>query len=103
MRVGVSVDALKRYGNSNLIFAMDALHPNDDYESINIGCEYVFNKILSIRAGYKSLFAKDSEEGLSLGVGLNYSIGGVRLILDYAYHKLERFKDIQKFSMGLGF
>jgi len=102
-RVGASVDVLKGYRKSNLILALDALHPNDDYESINVGCEYVFNKILAIRAGYKSLFAKDSEEGLNLGVGLNWPIGGVRLMIDYAYHKLERFNDIQKFTIGLGF
>lgn len=102
-RVGVSVDVLKGYRKSNLILALDALHPSDDYESVNVGCEYVFSNIISIRAGYKSLFAKDSEEGLNLGAGVNYHIAGLQLMLDYAYHKLERFNDIQKFTIGLRF
>jgi hypothetical protein len=103
-RVGVSVDVLKGYGKSNLILAADALHPNDDGECLNVGCEYVFNKMVSIRAGYKSLFAKDSEEGLNFGGGLRYPFaGGMSLAIDYAYSKLERLNDIQKFTIELGF
>jgi hypothetical protein len=102
-RVGVSVDVLKGYGKSNLILAVDALHPNDDYESLNVGCEYVFNQMFSVRAGYKSLFNKESEEGLSLGAGVHYTVGGMRLMLDYAFRDFGVLKDIQKFTIGLGF
>jgi predicted porin len=102
-RIGVSVDVLKGYGKSNLILAVDALHPNDDVEYLNIGCEYTFNKMVSLRAGYKTLFAKESEEGLSLGAGIHYPVGGVRLMLDYAYHDFGVLKDVQKFSIGIGF
>jgi len=102
-RVGVSMDVLKGYGKSNLILAVDALHPNDDVESLNVGCEYIFNKMVSIRAGYKSLFAKDSQEGLSLGAGVDYPVGGMRLMLDYAFHDFGILKDIQKFTIGIGF
>ncbi|MFC1569325.1 PorV/PorQ family protein [bacterium] len=102
-RVGISMDVLKGVGNSNLILAVDALHPNDDYESLNVGCEYVFNRMFSIRAGYKSLFNDESEEGLSLGAGINYHMGGVRLMLDYAYHDFGVLNYIQKITIGLGF
>lgn len=102
-RVGISMDVLKGIGKSNLILAVDALHPNDDYESMNVGCEYVFNKMFSIRAGYKSLFNKESEEGLSLGAGLNIPMGGIRLVLDYAYHDFGVLNYIQKITIGLGF
>ncbi|MBN1780339.1 PorV/PorQ family protein [bacterium] len=102
-RVGISIDVLKGAGNSNLILAVDALHPNDDYESVNAGCEYVFNRMFSIRAGYKSLLNDESEEGLSLGAGVNYSMSGMRLMLDYAYHDFGVLNYIQKISIGLGF
>ena len=102
-RVGISMDVLKGYGKSNLILAVDALHPNDDVESINVGGEYIFNHMVSIRGGYKSLFNKYSEEGWSLGGGLNYPVGGIRLMLDYAYHDFGRLKDIQKITIGIGF
>jgi hypothetical protein len=102
-RVGLSIDLLKGAGNSNFILAVDAMHPNDDYESMNVGCEYIFNNMLSLRAGYKSLFNEESEEGLGLGAGVHYSLGGMRLMLDYAYHDFGVLKDIQKITIGLGF
>ena len=61
-------------GKSNLIIAVDALHPNDDVEYVNVGAEYTFNNMVSLRGGYKTLFAENSEEGLSLGGGLKYRI-----------------------------
>jgi len=75
-RVGISIDILKGAGNSNFILSADALHPNDDVESLNLGAEYIFNDLVSLRTGYASLFAKDSFQGLSLGAGLNYVIVG---------------------------
>jgi len=103
-RVGVGMDVLKGKGNSNLIVAVDALHPNDDVEYMNIGAEYTFNQLVSIRGGYKSMFKEDSEEGLSLGGGLKYSVAGVsELRLDYAYVDFGRLNNVQKFTLTLGF
>jgi hypothetical protein len=85
-RVGLAMDVLKGIGNSNLILAFDALHPNDDYESVNVGAEYIFNKMFLLRAGYKSLFIPESEEGLCFGAGLQTMITGMLgLKFDYAY------------------
>ena len=70
---------------------------------MNVGCEYVFNKMFSIRAGYKTLFNDESEEGLGLGAGMSYPLGSMRLMLDYAYHDFGVLNDIQKITIGLGF
>lgn len=103
-RVGVSMDILKGAGNSNLIFSADALHPNDDVESVNLGAEYIFNDLVSLRAGYSSLFSKDSFQGLSLGAGLNYTImSNTRLIVDYAYKDFGLLNNVQMFTLGLNF
>lgn len=103
-RVGVGMDVLKGAGNSNLIIAVDALHPNDDVEYLNVGAEYTFNRMFSLRGGYKSLFARDSEEGLSVGGGIRYSIAGfTELQIDYAYQDFGILKNVQKFTLALGF
>lgn len=103
-RVGLSMDLLKGKGNSNLIVAVDALHPNDDMETVNIGAEYGFNKMFFLRGGYKSLFASDSEEGLCMGAGFSYNIPGAgTLMLDYAYEDFGVLKEVQLFTIGLGF
>jgi hypothetical protein len=103
-RVGVSVDVLKGLYDSNLIVAVDALHPNDDVERANVGLEYTYRRMVSLRAGYKALFARDSEEGLSFGGGVTTKVFGRAAVrLDYAWGDFGRLKDIQKFSVGLGF
>lgn len=103
-RVGIALEVFNGLANSRLTFALDALHPNDDVESINLGCEYNFKNRLALRAGYKSLFARDAEEGLSLGVGLQSGIAGqARLHLDYAYRDFGVLNDIQMLSLSLAF
>ncbi|OGC01074.1 hypothetical protein A2V82_06895 [candidate division KSB1 bacterium RBG_16_48_16] len=103
-RVGVSMDMLKGAGNSNLILSVDALHPNDDVESVNVGAEYVFNDLLSLRGGYASLLAEDTETGLSFGAGLHQQMmGRVELMLDYAYRDFGLLENVQMFTLGLKF
>jgi opacity protein-like surface antigen len=102
-RVGISMDVLKGIGNSNLILAADALHPNNDLESVNIGAEYILNGMYFIRGGYNSLFAKDSEMGLTLGVGLRYNLSNIDLLLDYAYQDFGILNNVQMFTLGIGF
>ncbi|MDZ7261140.1 MAG: PorV/PorQ family protein [candidate division KSB1 bacterium] len=103
-RVGLSMDVLKGAANSNLILSVDALHPNDDVEYMNVGGEYVFNNLFALRAGYKSLFARYSEEGLTCGAGLNYKLrGAFTLRIDYGYEDFGVLKNVQMFTVGLSF
>ncbi len=101
-RVGASIDIFKTEANY-FTLAIDATHPNDNTESLNLGFEYSFRNIVFIRAGYKSLFQKDSEEGFTAGIGLNYKIGGFGLKFDYAYQDFGILKNIQSFSLGIQF
>jgi opacity protein-like surface antigen len=102
-RVGLSMDVLKGLGNSNLILSADALHPNDDREYINVGGEYVFYNILSLRGGYKGLFAENSEQGISLGGGIHYTVlESVTIYFDYSYIDFGRFNAVHMFSVSLG-
>ena len=102
-RVGVSMDVLKGIGNSNLIVAVDALHPNDDVESVNVGAEYMYAKMFALRGGYKTLFARDSEQGLCFGAGFYWNVSGMKLMIDYAYQDFGVLNEIQMFGVALGF
>jgi opacity protein-like surface antigen len=102
-RVGVAMDVLN-FEDHRFTVGADALHPNDNAESLNIGAEYVFMNILALRGGYKSLFLDNSEEGLTLGVGINYDIvPNLGLFVDYAYQDLGRLDYAQQFSLGVKF
>ena len=102
-RVGIAYD-LPLGDIGKMTFAADAMHPSDNYESVNLGGEYVFDDVLYIRGGMKSLFMKDSEEGLTLGVGVKQLVmGNLQLSLDYAYQNFSRLKNAQKISLGVSF
>jgi len=102
-RFGVSVDAVKSNEN-RVTLAVDAVHPNDNSEYLNTGLEYTWQEIVFIRGGYKNLFEKDGEQGLTLGFGINYRIiEAFRIKLDYAYQEFGRLKNVQYFSLGVRF
>jgi len=101
-RVGASIDVFKTETNY-LTLAVDALHPNDNTESLNIGFEYSFRNLIFLRAGYKSLFQKDSQERFTVGVGINYKVGGIGFSFDYSYQDFGILKNIQSFAIALQF
>ncbi|KPL26671.1 MAG: hypothetical protein AMS23_00845 [Bacteroides sp. SM1_62] len=117
-RVGVSIDPINNDKN-RLTLALDALHPNDNTERLNIGAEYCLRNTIFLRAGLKSVAftmpssgakfgimdpVTDSEEGLTLGAGVNLSFGGfATLKLDYAYAEFGRLNDVQRFSLSIQF
>jgi type IX secretion system protein PorV len=84
-RIGVAMDVLKVEEN-RLTLAADALHPTDNVESMNLGIEYCYNDLISLRGGYRSLFQEDSEGGLSLGGGIKYDVPNFANInIEYAW------------------
>jgi len=103
-RVGVSMDVLKGAMDSNLNLSLDALHPNDDVESLNVGAEYIYHNLIALRGGYHSLFAKDSETGFTLGLGLNVNIlESFILNIDYAYMDFNRLDNTQMVTLNIEF
>ncbi|MCU7494427.1 MAG: PorV/PorQ family protein [Ignavibacteria bacterium] len=102
-RFGVSMQVLKDEYNS-IIISADANHPNDYGESVNTGIEYGFRGRVFLRGGYKSLFKKESEEGLTAGAGLVYYVTEQFPVrVDYAYEDFGRLKAIHRFSVEIGF
>jgi len=106
-RVGVSYKPFVTEHQS-LTVAVDALHPNNNSESINIGAEYGL-KIpssgkLFLRGGYKALFMDSSEYGPTFGGGiLLYLFKNTNIQLDYAFRDLGILGSANCFSMRFGF
>lgn len=99
MRVGLAMEVYETRDH-RVTAALDALHPNDNRESVNVGSEYAWREQFMLRAGYKSLFLPYSEEGLTLGAGARiHTRGGPLLGFDVAYEDFGRFEEIYKFSV----
>jgi hypothetical protein len=102
-RVGLAMDILKSE-LCTLTIESDALRPSDNVEVVNLGAEVTFLNIICLRGGYKSLFQTDSEEGLTLGVGVKYAEpSSMGLEVNYAYQQFGRFGNINTFSVAVDF
>jgi hypothetical protein len=102
-RFGAAMNVINNY-NYRWTVALDAMHPNDNTEYINVGTEYAIKNMFFLRAGYKNLFMKDSEEGLTVGAGLAYKlIRNVKLKIDYAYADFGILESVQRVSVALEF
>lgn len=101
---GIALDALKT-DEHLLTLAIDALHPSDNYESLNVGMEYGFNKSFYVRGGYRSLFLQDREGGLSLGAGVFASLFATQIEgrFDYAFQDFGRLKSVHVLAVSVLF
>jgi hypothetical protein len=104
LRIGISYQPIVTE-DQELILVLDAAHPNDNSEFVSIGGEYtVFQRILSLRGGYKGLGLRDSEEEFTLGGGLRYDVAAnLTVKFDYAFQQFGRLDDVHKFAVGILF
>ncbi|MGE5679406.1 MAG: PorV/PorQ family protein [Bacillota bacterium] len=104
IQIGISTNVIKT-DQIRWVVAADALHPNDNYESVNVGTELSYNDFVYLRAGFNSLFLDKAqrEGGLSLGVGVASGnlLGQTGIKFDYAYRNFGRLENIHVFSVGL--
>lgn len=102
-RVGLAMDVIEtRF--FKVTAALDAIHPNDNKEYVNTGLEFSYNEMIFLRGGYKALFLPNSEQGLTLGVGINYDLTpDLEFSFNYAYGDYGRLDNIQYFDIGLIF
>ena len=103
LQIGLSKD-FQILEDQRFTIAVDATHPNDNAEYVNVGGELaLFDNIFFLRGGYKALFLEDNQEGLTLGVGLNYTLGILTIGVDYAFQKYEFLGNTHSFGMLLKF
>lgn len=100
---GIAFEPLKTPMH-NILIAIDALHPSSNYESVNIGGEYGFQKRVFLRGGYEALFLKDVEAGVNAGFGVNQKLSsGLLAKLSYGYKTMGRLGNIHTLALEMGF
>jgi hypothetical protein len=106
-RVGLALHPLV-LANQRLTLEVDALHPNNTSEYINVGAEYKFIASgfgdFMLRAGYKGLFMIDSNYGPTFGGGIKFYLSPMNAVkIDYAYRSLGVLGNIHATSFGITF
>jgi hypothetical protein len=84
----------------SLVVEVDAVHPRDFSERIDIGAEYSFDNLVFLRGGFKT---NQDEQGGTFGAGLQYSFGEITLGLDYSYLMFSSFDAVHLFSFDFIF
>lgn len=82
----------------SFMLAAEFLHPNNYTDRINIGFEYTFMDVVSLRSGYETNHDILSWSG---GLGVKQSLGGVIFHIDYSYSDTELFDGINRFSIRI--
>ena len=90
------------------IISVDALHPNNNNESVNIGTEFTYlipgKASFFLRCGYKGLFLKDSEYGLTYGGGFRFYMSNFSSFdIDYTYKTLGVLGDVHLYTFKFSF
>ena len=106
-RVGVSLNPIQ-FGNNKVTVAADALHPNNNSESVNVGGQYELNiptfGSFFLRGGYKAIFMNESQYGATFGGGfLMYLFGNMALKMDYCYRDIGLLGTTNSYTMGITF
>lgn len=100
MRFGLAWRAVNTE-NIQLLLAADGNQPNDNSEYINSGLELGVRNTVFLRAGYKSLFLDNSEEGLTFGAGLKYNVVGTYLKFDFGWADYGRLTNVKFVSFSV--
>lgn len=99
-KIGISMNAFDflpiSSQNQSFIIAIDAVHPRSYSEYLNIGGEYIFMDLISLRGGYIS---SHDEYDFSYGVGFK-KFG---FAVDYSYTPFSIFDDINRISFKFSF
>ena len=95
------------------LIAVDAIHPNNNPEYLNLGLEYNALDMFFLRVGQSHTFyelalndgeGSGPEQGFSFGAGIKYKIPrGPMLNIDYAFTDFGVFKNIEGYSLSIRF
>lgn len=106
-RVGIAFHPIV-HSNHRLTVAVDALHPNNNNETLNLGVQYVLKHpslgSFFLRGGYKGLYMEDSEFGPTFGGGmLLRMMHNLGMKVEYAFRGVGLLGDVHSYTIGFLF
>ncbi|MDZ7371816.1 MAG: PorV/PorQ family protein [candidate division KSB1 bacterium] len=105
-RIGVALHPIVT-SHHRLTLEADALHPNNNSESVNLGAQYRFTLpsfgSFYLRAGYKGLFMDRSEYGPSYGFGISTRLSRLGLRIDYALRDIGLLGTVHAYTVSMLF
>ena len=106
-RIGIALKPIVS-SFSKVTISVDALHPNNNSESMNAGIS-MDNTIagfgvFSLRGGMKAIYMDSPQYGYTGGIGFEILYLGNRSIsIDYAYKSMGILGDVHAYTVGFTF
>lgn len=103
-KIGISMNMLDFFddkSSNEFLLAIDALHPRDYSERLNIGLEYSYLGMFKLRGGYRFNY---DEGNFTAGAGIKYSISnslGLKIDVSYIIMPSDRFSWPLQLTAGL--
>jgi hypothetical protein len=106
-RIGTSVTPILTE-HHRISFAVDALHPNNNSESLNVGAQYQLNLVgygkFFLWGGYRGLFMEDSQYGMTLGAGIYMNLmNNSGIAIGYAYKEMQILSNTSIYTFSITF
>ena len=99
--MGLTYHLFRNDQRNDVMISGQLTNPNDNAESFNLGVEYMWNRLLILRAGYR--FGVDEFSTPSLGTGLMLpNLGGFEARFDYGFSHLDRLGTIHRVGLNVG-
>lgn len=83
--------------NQQLTLAADFMHYNNYSERVNVGVDYTFMNLISLRAGYQS---NRDIASWSAGIGLQTEFAGNKIEVNYSYSYIKIFDNVNRLSVN---
>lgn len=83
-----------------VLVSTEFVHPNNYTDRVNMGLEYTFMNMVSLRTGYET---NQDVVGWSMGIGVKQNLGGIDLGIDFSYSQTEYFNGVNRFSLNMAF
>jgi hypothetical protein len=106
-RIGASITPVVSE-SQRITLSVDALHPNNNSESMNMGAEYEYSFIgfgkFSLWGGYRGLLMDENPYGMTLGVGLQVDLlQNTKMKIGYVYKDLEILSNTSIYTFAIIF
>jgi hypothetical protein len=103
-RVGIAIDPWATE-TQRFTLTLDAVHPNDNSESVSFGGEYAFRNFFFIRGGYRQAFSDVMDDGgMTGGFGIAYRLStDVSAHFDYVFQDYGDLGTPQMWTLGVTF
>lgn len=84
----------------SVMVSAEFVHPNNYTDRVNVGVEYTFMDMFSLRTGYET---NQDILGWTAGAGVKQTIEGITLDINYSFSNTQYFNGVHRFGLNIGF